>query len=301
MTRNLAFTIFGVGLTLLISSITFAQNAPQFKAGEVVEVHSYFFNPPWHQAKVLNVGTDCQNPTPYRVKFIGEDAGDHGNPCVGGDDIRALAKAENPPPADNQNVADNTARPANGGAFNIGDRVDVIYAYAKDKGARGTIIEATAGRYKVHYDGCQSHRDVVVDREVLFPAATISADASEIKFLIGKWAMFTPSYPNTVVSGDGVYREYGMGAKAPPLQINADGTYVWYFDFGKPPVKGKWTTHAKIEGTKYGTEVWNGVIIKDPTGAQWKVYRWRPEGETKDHITAQTMCSGMTVIGKRIQ
>lgn len=296
-------------LILLTSVVIFisatyslAQDAPKFKVDEVVEVHSYFFNPPWHKAKILNIGTDCQYPTsPYRVRFIGEDAGDHGNPCVGGDDIRALATAENPPTDDNQPVANNPVQSRNQGTFNVGDRVDVIYSYSKDKGTRGTIIEAVDGRYKIHYDGCGDYRDAFIDREALYPAATISTDAPDIKFLTGKWAMFTPSYPNTIVSGSNVYREYGMGAKSPPLQINADGTFVWYFDYGKPPVKGKWTPHAKIEGAKYGTEVWNGVIIKDPNGGEWKVYRWKSPRDNEDHVTAQTMCSGMTMIGTRLQ
>lgn len=300
MQKKTISIIFASILLFIGTSYAFAQTA-QWKAGDVVEVHSYFFSPPWHKAQILNVNKDCAYPTqPYRVKFIGEDAGDHGNPCVGPEDIRALA-GERPLANDNQTVNKNpTQQTNNGGAFNVGDRVDVIPIYSKDKGRRGTIIEVAAnGQYKVHKDGCGDHWDSFEDRGALFPAATIDADDAEIKFLIGKWAMFTPSYPNTIVSGNNVYREYGMGAKAPPLQINADGTYVWYFDYGKPPVKGKWATHAKIEGTKYGTEVWNGVIIKDPNGGEWKVYRRKIEGDNQDRITAQTMCSGMTVIGTR--
>src|SRR3982751_3325122 len=278
-------TLFALILLFVGALVSFAQDAPKFKAGDVVEVHSYFFNPPWHKATILNVSTDCEYANkPYRVKFIGDDAGDHGNPCVGGDEIRALA-VETTPADDTKTVTSNPGPPNTGASSNVGDRVDVIYDYAKDKGTRGTIIEVSGARYKVHYDGCDSRRDAFVDREALHPAATISADAADIKFLMGKWAMFTPSYPNTIVKGNSVYREYGMGAKAPPLQINADGTYVWFFDYGAPPVKGKWTTHAKIEGTKYGTEVWNGVIIKDPKGGLWKVYRWKLEGDAEERIT----------------
>lgn len=294
--------IIGATLLLFLGTIISPAQTAQFKAGDIVEVHSYFFNPPWHKAQVLNVNKDCPYAnTPYRVKFIGEDAGDHGNPCVGGDDIRVLA-GEKPPANDNQIGNNPTQQTNNGGTFNVGDRVDVIPVYSKDKGSRGTIIGIGAnGQYKVHRDGCGEHWDAFVDREELHPATTISKADPEIKFLIGKWAMFTPSYPNTITNGNTIYREYGMGAKAPPLEINSDGTYVWYFDYGKPPVKGEWTPHAKIEATKYGTEVWNGVIIKDPKGGEWKVHRWKPEGDNDDRITAQTMCSGMTVDGRRIQ
>lgn len=302
MRQNIT-SIICAGLLLFIgASVSFAQNGAKYKVGEVVEAHSYFFNPPWHKAQIVTIGGGCaSSDAPYRVHFVGDGAGDHGDPCIGEDEIRALA-GEKLPADDAQTVGGNTAQPVNrGGGFNIGDRVDVIYSYNKDKGKRGTIVEAAGGRYKVRYDGCEAYRDAFVEPEALHPAATISADALDIKFLIGKWATFTPSYPNTVANSGTIYREYGPGAKAPPLVINADGTYVWYFDYGKPPVRDQWTSHAKIEGTKYGTEMLNGVIIKDPKGAEWKVYRWKPEGEKEDHITAQTMCSGMTVTGTRIQ
>jgi len=288
------------GLLFIVAAAALAQET-KFNVGEIVEVHSYFFNPPWHKAKVLNIGTDCQYPSaPYRVQFIGEDAGDHGNPCVGGADIRALA-AEQPPRETNLPADQNNPQPAAAGAFQLGDRVDVYAANNVDKAGRGTIIEVAGGRYKVHYDGCGANFDALVDRSELHPAATISTDAPDIKFLIGAWKMFTPSYPNTVVHGNTVYREYGMGASAPPLRINADGTYVWYDEFNKPPVRGRWTPDAKIEGAKYWTNFANGVVIKDSKGGLWKVYRWKSPRDNEDHVTAQTMCSGQTVDGTRIR
>lgn len=300
MLLKITGTLFAGTLLFVGALASYAQDAPKFKAGEIVEVHSFFFSPPWHKAKVLNVGTDCPYAnTPYRVKFIGEDAGDHGNPCVGGDDIRALA-VEQPPAGDNKQADQNNPPPATG-AFKVGDRVDVFPRYSPDKAQRGTLIEVAGGQYKVHYDGCGAHFDSLRDRDELRPAATISADAPDIRFLSGRWAMFTPSYPNTIVRGDNVYREYGTGAKAPPLQINADGTYVWYDEFGKPPVKGRWTTDAQIEGAKYNTAFTNGVVIKDSQGGLWKVYQRKIEGANEDHITAQTMCSGLTVLGTRIR
>jgi hypothetical protein len=33
--------------------------------------------------------------------------------------------------------------------------------------------------------------------------------------------------------------------KSPGIQINGDGTYVWYQENGKPPVKGKWLPPLK--------------------------------------------------------
>jgi hypothetical protein len=196
--------------------------------------------------------------------------------------------------------ANNTPAPAAAG-LKVGDRVDVYLTGNQEGKNRGTILEINGTQYKVHYDGCSARDDTWENFALVRPAATISSTAPEITFLTGKWAMFTPSYPTTVVRGNDVYREYGMGGKAPPLQINGDGTYVWYYDYGKAPVKGRWTSHARIEGARFGTETENGVIIKDPTGGQWKVYRRKSTSDNEDHITARTMCSGQTIIGTRIR
>lgn len=296
MIRRMARMFLGSALLLIGGAASLAQDTPKFKVGDIVEAHSFFFTPPWHKAKVVNVGRDCESYLPYKpyhVVFI-EPEEDHGLACVGNDEIRAI-EAEKPSADADKTVNQNNPRPVGNGTFRVGDRVDV---FAK---RRGTIIEAANGRYKIHYDGCEKHWDDWRDRAELRPEATISADAPEIKFLVGKWVMFTPSYPTTVVRGNNVYREYGMGAKAPPLQINADGTYVWYFDFGKPPVKGKWRTDARVEGEKYTAAAEVGIVIKDPSGGEWKVFRRQSTMDKEDHITAQTMCSGQTVIGTRIR
>lgn len=275
MFRHWVTPLSGSVLVFVSASASVAQQTPKFTAGDVVEAHSFFFSPPWHKARVVNVGRDCESylpSKPYHVVFI-EPEEDHGLTCVGTDEIRAIGN----------------------GTFRVGDRVDVL---AK---RRGTIIEAAAGRYKVHYDGCEKHWDDWRDRADLRPEATIAAGAPEIRFLIGRWVMFTPSYPTTVVRGSNVYREYGMGAKAPPLQINGDRTYVWYFDFGAPPVTGKWRTDAKVDGERYTTAAEVGIVIKDPRGGEWKVFRSTSTRDNDDHITAQTMCSGQTVAGTRIR
>jgi hypothetical protein len=193
-------------------------------------------------------------------------------------------------------------RPAgNAGGLKVGDRVDVYLSGNQEGKNRGTIVDVNGGQYKVHYDGCQVRDDTWENSTLVHPAATIAANSPDITFLTGKWVMFTPSYPTTVIRGNDVYREYGMGGKAPPLQINGDGSYVWYYNYGKAPVTGRWTSHAKIEGARFGTETENGVIIKDPAGGLWKVYRRKSTSDNEDHITARTMCSAQTIIGTRIR
>ena len=181
-------------------------------------------------------------------------------------------------------------------SFPVNSRVDVYYDGGSPH-ARATVIEIKGGgRYKVRYDGCKAYRDEEVDWSQLKPAAYISSNDPSISPVFGKWAMFVYSYPNTVVKGNDLYREYGPGGKAPPLLINANGNFVWYDEYNKPPVKGTWTPHAKIEGLTTGTEAINGIIIYDSRGNYWKVYKDRA-----DHIEARLMCSGETEGGTRIR
>jgi hypothetical protein len=65
------------------------------------------------------------------------------------------------------------------------------------------------------------------------------------------------------------------------------------------PFKGKWSPHAKIVGTRNGTETENGIIIKDAKGAEWKMYRRKSTLDNDDHITIRLMCSGETQMGTR--
>jgi hypothetical protein len=294
---NMFKKIFTTGLLIMAgSAAVMSQDGGSFRVGGAVEAHSYFFNPPWHSAKVISIGSPCDPVKPYRVHFTGPDAGDHGDPCVGSNEIRAIAAPGNVPPA--QTPPDRG--PGNAGAgFGIGDRVDVFSENNRDKGARGTIIEVSGNSYKIHYDGCESYKDVVVDREELHPAASVSNTDPDIQFLIGSWKMFTPSYPNTVVRGNTIYREYGMGASAPPLSIKPDGTYIWYDQYNKPPVKGTWRADAMIEGAKFWVAFTDGVVIKDSAGVEWKAYRWKFDNQ--DRITVKTLCSGLTVDGTRVR
>ena len=181
-------------------------------------------------------------------------------------------------------------------AFTVNSRVDAYYADGTPRG-RATVIEVKPdGRFKVKYDGCKDHFDEEVDWSQLKPASIISSTDPDIRDVLGKWAMFVYSYPNTTIRGNDIYREYGTGAKAPPLTINADGTFVWYDEYNKAPVKGKWSTHAKIAGLTMGTEAVNGIIIYDSYGYYWKVYKDRT-----DHVEARQMCTGLTQGGTKIK
>lgn len=254
-------------------------NAPSktdnWQVGDKVEAFDIYTDK-WENATILIVYTD-RTPQQWRVS-LDQPAG-HG-----------IADF----PVTSANIRARGAKSAI--SFTVNSRVDVYYSSGGPK-ARGTVIAVIAnGRYKVKYDGCKDYWDEEVDWSQLKRATSVSSSDADITAVMGKWAMFVYSYPNTVIRGNDIYREYGTGAKAPPLLINANGTFVWYDEFNKPPVKGNWTTHAKIQGLTMGTEAVNGIIIYDSRNNYWKIYKDRA-----DHIEARLMCSGQTEGGTRIK
>jgi hypothetical protein len=263
----------------LVDEKTTANNTLQktgnWVVGDKVEVYDMYTNK-WENGTVSIVYTD-RTPQQWRVNL---------------DEPQGHAIADLPVTA--KQVRARGSRPDF--VINVNSRVDAYYADGTPRG-RATVIEVKPnGRYKVKYDGCKDHFDEEVDWSQLKPASIISSTDPAIRDVLGKWAMFVYSYPNTTVRGNDIYREYGTGAKAPPLTINADGTFVWYDEFNKPPVKGKWVTHAKIAGLTMGTEAVDGIIIYDSRGNTWKIYKDRA-----DHIEGRQMCTGLTQGGTKIK
>ena len=176
-----------------------------------------------------------------------------------------------------------------GGAFKVGDKVDTFYDQNRGHN-RGTIIETGDRRYKVHYTGCAKTWDEWVDSSLVQPPATIAADASEIKYLFGRWRL-------TEVAVGGNFVAWGQ---APGIQISADGTYIWYQAVGQRPVKGQWVTDAKVPKLNEGTPKFDGVIVKDEVGQEWKAFRFVVKGGTKDLIEIDRMCLGVSLVGSRL-
>ena len=174
------------------------------------------------------------------------------------------------------------------GAFKVGDRVDTFYDQAHGHN-RGTVIGVGDRRYKVHYNGCKT--DEWVDASLARPGATISAVAPEITFLFGKWR-------TTTVAVGGNYAVWG---KSPGIEINPDGTYVWYQFAGRPPIKGRWTPEAKVPGIVEGTPKFDGVIVKDADGNEWKAFKWVVKGDPNPGIEIDRLCLGMSEVGSRVR
>ena len=268
------FTVVNANLPTPNTVVNQPQQNGNWKVGDKVQVRTSSMDK-WEDATVFLVLTD-RTPAMYKARL--DNPGNYAttDPLLSANQIRARGLKAN--------------------TFTVKNRVDVYYASGGPK-ARATVIEEKGnGRYKVRYDGCKAYLDEEVDWSQLKPESVVSSTDGDITAVFGKWAMFVYSYPNTVIRGNNIYREYGTGAKAPPLLINANGTYVWYDEYNKPPVKGTWTSHAKINGITMGTEAVNGIILKDSYGIYWKVYKDR-----QDHIEARKMCSGETEGGSRIK
>lgn len=285
--KNRILILISISCLLFAGNLhSFAQERADYKVNDTVEVHSFMFDQPWTKAQILQVGGNCSNPDkPYLVHFIGKEPGL--DRCFGANEIRPLADT---PTATNQQVNTNGNQAANTGKFKVGDRVDDV-----QRGIRGTVIEINGYNHKLHYDGCGEKFDVWADATEIRPETRISANNEDVRFLVGKWSM-----TSVAVNSDswGTIAAWG---KAPGLQINSDGTYIWYQGEGKDPIKGKWTPHAKIEGARTGTEVENGIIIKDAKDTEWKVYRRKSTLDNDDHITIRLMCTGMTEMGTRVR
>ena len=140
------------------------------------------------------------------------------------------------------------------GEFKLGSTVNTAYG-SGDPNSRGQVIavDPAGKRYKVHYPGCNAKRDEWLDQSQVKVPEKMSAAAT--RFLAGKWIMFTPSYPNTVIHDNQIYREYGTGARTPPLVIKSNGSYVWYFDVRQEARQGP--LDAGLEGQ--GDDDWHPV------------------------------------------
>ena len=264
--------------------ISFAQNGAQWKVGDKVEILN--LSKEWVPGMVIGT-VDWNGQIVYRVQLDDPNASTVYFNHTPASDIRARGNQAAKTPADNQPDNGNPTTMRHGGAFKVGDRVDTFYD-EKHGHNRGAVLEVGDRKYKVHYNGCK--QDEWVDASLVHAAATISAAAPEITFLFGRWR-------TTVVAVGGNYVVWG---KSPGIEINPNGSYIWYQFAGKPPVKGKWTPEAKVPGIVEGTPKFDGVIVKDAEGNEWKAFKWTVKGYPQPGIEIDRLCLGMSEVGSRV-
>lgn len=283
--REITGLLFASVLLLLVNASTsFAQNNTDFKVGDTIYVNAFYSGcvkatitqtDPKYSVHILE-GSYKDKDLFYNASRIKE--------CPQNSQVNQQTPDNKTP-----DEPDNKQPPKTAGSLKVGDRVDVYLSGNQQGKNRGTILETNGSQYKVHYDGCSEKDDVWENFMLVHPAANISRDNAEIKFLTGKWSMTTVGISSTAIAW----------GKSPGIQINGDGTYLWFQSGGKPPVTGKWSPHAKIEGAREGTETVNGIIIKDARGAEWKMYRRKSTLDNDDHITIRLLCSTETQMGTR--
>lgn len=289
MKQNLLSVFFAAMLLLGNVFHIGAQDQPKWKVGDKIEVKN--MSQTWVRATVLEVVDWRDGGRGFGYRIQTEDANAPNRYWTApANSVRNLPDNNNNNKENNNNIRENDRDNKNAaGKFNVGDRVDTYYDETRGHN-RGTIIEVGNGRYKVHYNGCTTTFDEWVDRDLVRQPATISANAPEIKFLIGKWSLTTAAVGHNNV----------FWSKLPGIQINSDGTYIWYQGGDKQPVKGRWVTDAKVPGLDMGTPKYDGIIFKDANGQEWKAFRWILKNDNSEQIEIDKMCSNSSQRGSRI-
>lgn len=266
----------------LLASGLFAQGAKQWNVGDKVEILN--LTKEWVPGTIIGT-VDWGGKLMYRVQLDDPNASTVYFNHTPAADIRSRGDQNGGDPRPGVRPVDDPApNPGNGAG---GGKVDVYYNATMGKN-RGVITETKGNKVKIHYPGCTPVWDEWVDRGLIHAAATISATAAPISFLFARWTL-------TKVGLSATATAWG---KAEGIEINADRTYIWYQGGARAPVRGSWVTDARVPGADSGTQFFDGVLIKDALGQEWKVFKWSVKGYP-DGIEVQRMCSGEVIVGSR--
>jgi hypothetical protein len=184
MCNKLAIAVFACAA--LFVSISFAQDAAQWKVGDKVEILN--LSKEWVPGTVIGT-VDWNGKTLYRVELDDKNAPNvyfnHTPPS----DMRPRGGNPAPVPGNDNGGNGSGTQPA-AGQFAEGDMVDTLYD-PRHGHNRGTIIAVGDRKYKVHYTGCEDAFDEWVDSSLVRPPSTISSTAPEITYLFGRWRTTT--------------------------------------------------------------------------------------------------------------
>lgn len=164
----------------------------------------------------------------------------------------------------------------------------------------GTIlaVDEAKGSYQV-----KSDRDGLVDwvKATNLRYSCVGAEARPVSdnFFFGKWDLFVGPTPHYETKGSDRYLVVGAGAKAPPLLINPDGTYVWRID-SKKTITGKWRKMAESE-RKYHAKGPAVLLMNAEDGKNWEVsQRGVNPTNNRDTINVERMDLGLSYQGTRM-
>ena len=117
-------------------------------------------------------------------------------------------------------------------------------------------------------------------------------------FFVGSWSTFVGPVPLTTVHNGKAYTEVSMGGHGLPIQVNGDGSYIWFVD-SATTVRGRWRAMAASE-VKYGTNGPAILLINGEGGRQWQMSRRGVNaGNGHDQATVERMDMGVSYIATR--
>lgn len=165
-------------------------------------------------------------------------------------------------------------------------------------GATILAIDAVNGSFQVKSDA-DGLVDWVPARQLRYSCVGAAAAPISENFFIGKWTLFIgPTAHNEVIDSKG-YLVVGPGAHVPPLQINADGTYVWVLD-SRTTVRGKWRSMPAAE-MRSGTTSPAILLLNAEGGKNWEVWRKGVNASNnRDAIEIDRMDLGLSYMGTRL-
>jgi hypothetical protein len=129
-------------------------------------------------------------------------------------------------------------------------------------------IDPEKRMYTIRHERDASSRQSVPCYSVL-----ASNEKTSNEFFIGKWEIYIPPATYTFIKADYRYRQFSPGMKLPPLEIKADGTYVWSTTDNKV-VSGVWTVRKDQPGI---------TLLKGLDGKDYTLYE-----KTEAHATSKT-------------
>jgi hypothetical protein len=160
-------------------------------------------------------------------------------------------------------------------------------------------IDERKGLYQVKYDN--GDLDEWLPPRLFAGCKGVAAAAIPDDYFNGNWSLFIGPTPHYETRGSDRYLVVGSGAKAPPLVVHPDGSYVWTID-SKTTVKGRWRKLNANE-MKYGTTAPAILLMKGEDGKDWQISVPKAVGtaDTKDRITIERMDMGLSYMGTRIK
>lgn len=243
----------------------------RFKVGDMVEA-TYLGD--WKKAAVVGGYEDNGFGGTYEIQFEGDK---YSAGRISSKWVRPRQTNESPVKT-NQTVQNNRADDSedsekpSGGQFNAGD--DVLYTSGTVIWASGAeILSYDAGKRQYRLKLKSGSGDIVPCHSVVKPGEKINNN-----FFIGRWDVRIIGATSTFERDGDLYRRYSSGMKLPPLEIKADGTYVWLTDKGT--IRGTW--QPRPEGVP------GIVLLKGEGGLDYTLYEktegYAPSKDTRDEI-----------------